>query len=135
MHVEVLVHTDPSNHKRFQEWVNSRDYGSRPFLREWRFYDIAVQSQHKDKLLADLKWYHKDRLIGGFKTKFIKKVINFFVKKLGMVVVDMANIEKTPEKWFEPINWNDDDRCTHSAYLEVLGGFKDSVNNLGQEEI
>ena len=93
MHVEVAVHTDPVNHKKFAKWVDSRDYGSRPFLREWRFYDIAVQEVHKDKLLADLKWYHKDKLAGGFKTKFLKKILNFFIKRLGFEVIDMSNVE------------------------------------------
>ncbi len=135
MHIEVGVHTDSENHSRFVKWVNSRNYGSRPFCREWRFYDIAIQEVHKDKLLADLKWYHKDQLVGGFKTKFVKKVLNFFIKRLGMEVIDLKKIEKTPEKWFTPIDWNSDARCTHSAYLEVLGGFKDSFDKKGHEEI
>lgn len=135
MHVEVVLHTDPGNHKKFQEWVNSRDYGSRPFLREWRVYDCAIQEKHKSQFLSDLKWYHKDRLCGGFRTKFIKKLINFFIKRLGMKVIDMDKVEKTPKKWFTPIKWNDKERCTHAAYLEVIGGFKDSFDKHGHEEI
>ena len=134
MHIEVAVHTDPENHKRFQEWVNSRNYGSRPFIREWRVYDIAVQEEHKDKLLADLKHYHKSETCGGWKSKTLKNIINFFIKRFGMIVVNMNNIEPTPNKWFTPINWNDEQRCTHAAYLEVIGGFKDSFKN-GHEEI
>lgn len=135
MHIEVALHTDPGNHEKFQEWINSRDYGSRPFLREWRIYDIAIQEIHKDKLLGDLKWYHKSTLNSGFKTKTIKKIINFFIKRLGLRVIDMENIEPTPEKWFEGIKWNDKKRCTHAAYLEVIGGFPDGFDKTGHESI
>jgi len=135
MHIEVALHTDKGNHEKFVEWINSRDYGSRPFCREWRIYDVAISEVHKNKLLADLKWYHKSHLNGGYKTKYIKKIINFFIKVFGLEVIDMDKVEKTPVRWFEPIKWNDKERCTHAAYLEVLGGFKDKKDKYGHEEI
>ncbi len=133
MHIEVAVHTDLENHKRFSEWVNSRNYGSRPFDRVWMIHDIAIQKVHKDKLLADLKWYHKDILVGGFKSKVLKKIIDFFIKRLGMEVVSLDGVEKTPKKWFTPVKWKEG--CTNGAYLEVIGGFKDSFDKYGHEEI
>lgn len=135
MHIEVAVHTDLANQKKFTEWINSRDYGSKPFDRVWMIHDIAVQEVHKDKLLADLKHYHKNNLVGGYKTTRLKKIINFFIKRFGMIAIDLDSVEPTPDKWFEPIKWDDQSRCTHSAYLEVIGGFKDSFDKKGHEEI
>lgn len=132
-HVEVAVHMELENHKRFSEWINSRNYGSRPFDRVWMIHDIAIQEIHKDKLLADLKWYHHNRMVGGWKPKALKKIINFLIKRFGMQVVDLDNVEKTPAKWFQPIKWA---RGTaHSCYLEVIGGFPDSFDEHGHEEI
>ena len=128
-----MIHTDLENHQRFSEWINSRNYGSKPFDRVWMIHDIAVQKIHKNKLLADLKWYHKTATCGGFKSKTLKKINNFFIKILGMEIINLDNIEKTPKKWFTPVKWKKG--CTHGAYLEVIGGFKDSFDKYGHEEI
>jgi len=134
MHIITLVHTDSVNHKKFVEWINSRDYGSRPFCREFRFYDIAIQKANKDKLLADLKWYHKNHISTVTKTKKFKKFIDFIFKLLRLEVVNFDGIEKTPKRWFEPINfgkgWH-----TNALYLEVIGGFKDHEDKTGHESI
>ena len=139
MHVEVAVHTDLTNHKKFTEWINSRDYGSRPFDRVWMVHDIAIQEQHLPNLLADLKWYHRSKMCGGWKSKTVKKIINFLFKRFGLKVIDMEGIEKTPEKWFTPIKWDDKNVVTHACYLEVIGGFpdmKDKTDKTGiREEI
>ena len=88
-------------------------------------HDIAIQEQHIPNLLADLKWYHHPRMCGGWKPRTIKKIINFLIKRFGMKVIDLDNIEKTPEKWFTPINFGKDKKTIHSCYLEVIGGFND----------
>lgn len=135
MHIITLVHTDSVNHKKFVKWINSRDYGSRPFCREFRFYDIAIQEVHKDRLLADLKHYHKENLTGGTKTKKIKKVIDWLFKIMKLKPVSFEGIEKTPSKWFTPINFNGKEACTHAVYLEVIGGLSDTFDKYGHEEI
>jgi hypothetical protein len=70
-------------------------------------------------------------MCGGFKPKLIKKIINFLIKRFGMVAIDMDDVKPTPDKWFKPIPWDTKTRNTHSCYLEVIGGFKDSFDNEG----
>jgi hypothetical protein len=125
MHVLTLVHTDPRNHERFQKWINSLDFGSRPFCREVRLYDIAVQEKHLDKLLEHLKRYYKGAMIGSgeYTTGKIQKMIRWVMKFFKLKPVYIENVEEIPKKWFKPINFAHG--CTHSCYIFPIGSYPD----------
>lgn len=134
MHVITLVHSDPRNFKPFEKWVNSRDYGSRAFCREFRLYDINIQEAHLPNLLGDLKHYYKGNMIAAYKkNKLIKRIINFVRKRLKLKEIDMDSVEKTPKKWFTGINCGPN--TCHATYLYPLGGFPDIKDKYGHEEI
>lgn len=135
MHILTGVYTDPKNHEEFPKWINSLDYGSRPFCREFRFYDIAISEKNKDKLLAELKWYSKEKLVGMTKkkTQLIQKMIKFVMKIFRLKPVDMDNIEKIPEKWRKPMTFVPG--CTHGLYLFPIGTLPDRKDEHGHEEI
>ena len=135
-HIPILVHTDPRNFPEFEKWINSLDYGSRAYCREWRVYDINIQEQHKDKLLGDLKYHYKETMIGlGKKTKILKKIIGWIMKIPGIKTIDMSKIELTPKKWFR--DFKKKSYVTHSLYLYPLGiipDSKDKTDKTGRRE-
>lgn len=132
MHILTFVHTDPRNHERFPKWINSLDYGSRPFCREIRLYDIAVQEVHKDKLLADLKHHGISAASSPAKSKVTKmiKLAQFFLKFFKLKPVSMEGIEKTPEKWHKPFPYAHG--CTNTIYLSPVGSFPDIKGKKGK---
>lgn len=135
MHIPTLVYTDPRNHERFPKWINSLDYGSRPFCREIRLYDIAIQEVHKDKFLADLKHYSIDPSSSPAKGKATRmmKIAQFFLKLLGLTPVTFEGIEKTPLKWHKPLTYAHG--CTNAVYLLPIGSLPDIKDKHGHEEI
>ena len=134
MHVVTLIHSDPRNFKDFEKWVNSRDYGSRAFCREFRLYDINIQEKHLPNLLGDLKYYYKGNMVAAYKkNKFIKKIINFVIKFMKLKPIDIDSVERTPPKWFKGIKFNPE--TCHGIYLYPLGGFPDKKDKKGHEEI
>ncbi len=137
-HVLTFIDTDPRNFKAVEKWINSLDYGSRPFCRELRLFDIAIQEEHLPKFLADLKYYEKEGLIGlGVeKTNFIKKVIQWALKFLKLQPINMEEIKKTPQKWFKPIEFPKG--VTHGVYMFPVGLYPDRLdrgNNFKNREI
>lgn len=134
-HILTLVDTDPRNFKPFENWVNSLNYGSRPFLREVRLFDIAIQEVHKEKFLADLKHYYKSKLVGmsELKTQLIQKAIQIPPRMIGMKPIDMNKIEATPTKWFKPVKFPYG--VTHGLYLFPIGSYPDRIDERGHMEI
>lgn len=118
--------------KNFPKWINSLDYGSKPYCREFRLFDVNVQEVHLEKLLGDLKHYYKGGANAYKKKGFVKKLIHFFVKFLGMKKIDMDKIEPTPDKWFRPMEFAPNS-CA-GFYMFPLGGIPDYKRD-GHEEL
>ena len=133
MHVVTLIHGDPRNFKNFEEWINSRDYGSRAFCRRFALMDINIEKGSLPMLLGDLKHYYKKNMIAAYKrNSWIKKFINFVVKVMKLEKIDMDSVEKTPAKWFKGMK--SEPNTVNGMYLYPLGGFPDIVR-YGHEEI
>lgn len=129
MHVLTLVETDPRNFKPFEEWINSRDYGSRPFCREIRLYDLNINEKSLERFLGDLKYYDYQTPI-KHKMKIVNWIIKMVHKIFGLKYIDMSKIEKTPLKWFEHVKFGG----VPFLYLKPLGTLPDVVSH-GNEEI
>lgn len=140
MHIITAIHSDARNFEAFREWVNSRDYGSRPYCREVRFLDLNIQEVHLEKFLADLKWFYKEDLVGfkqsngKYKTSKYKKLWKWFVKLLGLKYIDIESVERTPKKWFEKPKYPNKHQ-TLCFYLHPLFGIPDFKDKSGHEEI
>lgn len=146
MHLLTLVESDPRNFKNFEEWINSREYASRPYCREIRLYDINVKEKDLPYLLGDLKHYVKlpKEEEGKFKTffKVYNKVLSFISKVFPLYPVDVDNVEKTPKKWFQPIKQKNKKEQSGPmkyvpsyCYLRPLGYIKDRKHKGGNERI
>ena len=120
--------------ENFRKWVNGLDYGSRPYCREFRLFDLNVQEVHKDKFLADLKHYYKSSGVAAYKHNgMVRKIMNFFIKILRLQKIDMDSIEPTPSKWFKGMEFAPN--SCGGFYLFPLGGIPDGKDKFGHEEI
>lgn len=146
MHVLTLVEADPRHFKNFEEWVNTREYGSRTYCREMRLYDINVKEKDLPYLLGDLKHYDKVPAKGKKKYSRFFRFYNFLVKQLGKVLpiepINMEKVEKTPKKWFNPIPRTKGKKPSGPmkyvpkyVYLKPLGAIKDRKHKGGNERI
>lgn len=147
MHILTLVETDPRNFESFEDWINSRDYGSRAYAREIRLYDLNVKEAVRDEFLADLKHYEKGEIAGESKAgmfyRMYVKILKLFNFILPMNPIDMERIEPTPEESFEPIDFPCDkvrksgnmDAAGNWLYLKPLGFIKDRFHKGGNEII
>ena len=134
MHIPTLIHGDPRNMENFRKWINSLDYGSKPYCREFRLFDLNVQEVHKDKFLADLKHYYKANGVAAYKkNNLVRKIINFIIRFLKLQKIDMDSIEPTPDKWFRGMNFAPN--SCGGFYLFPLGGIPDGRDCHGHEEI
>jgi len=106
MHILCLVESDPRNWKAFEDWINSRDYGSRTYCREIRLYDINCNERVLDKFLADLRHYYKPVVAGEKSFNIFYRIYLKLLRLLKGIIpihpIDMSKVEKTPEMWFEP---------------------------------
>jgi len=133
MHVITLVHGDPRNFENFREWINSLDYGSKPYCRRFALMDINVQEKHLPNLLGDLKYYYKGNMVAAYKrNSWVKKFINFVIRIMKLKKIDIDSVEKTPKKWFKGMKF-EPGSCA-GFYLYPLGGMPD-VKRDGHEEI
>ncbi len=125
--VEVLMYGDPRNWKNVEDWINTLDYGSRAYNREWRAYSISMQKQNIPLLLADLKHHYKGGIIGmPRKSRFMIKIMKFFLKLFGIQKIDMDKIEKTPDKWFK--DFKKQKHICHSVYMFPIAILPDSLD-------
>jgi hypothetical protein len=123
MHIITAMHGHPANFEIFQKWINSLNYGSRPYYRELRIGDIQIREELKEKLLADIMNYYNPNKSGvGSLRPFLKLIM----KPLKLKPVDMLGIKPTGKKI---------PGIKGGFYLCPLGSWEDRMNYLNQELI
>jgi len=103
MHIITLVESDPRYFKKFEEWINSRNYGCRPYCREIKLYDLNIKKIKLKEFLADLKNYQyggSDKPIPFNKSAW--KIVTHFVKLLRKILklkpINMDGIKTSGNK-------------------------------------
>ena len=115
MHIITLVESDPRYFKKFEEWINSRNYGCRPYCREIKIYDLNIKKVKLNEFLSDLKNHHYQ---GNERTKkILYSVIKLVKKVLKLKDIDMNAVKPSGNKCHVP--W---------LYLHPIGYIEDKFH-------
>lgn len=131
-HLWVMAESIPRNFDEYLGWLKTRHYtnGSRPFIREIRFFDINVKEKDMPELLNDIKPAYGAGHIGvGRIEKVIKWIRRLFGTKLQEVNMDKVegnynNRDSYKGNWIYivPLGWLKDEpsRTRPDEYEEVI---------------